>query len=123
MSVEGRNITPTQRAQFLDYLRMLGGQPAVAAGLEVLAKLDAGKPFVVVSPTQPGITMQTPPQLLAQVPAGALAFGFPAGDIWKWILKLLECGLKNIALALQGKWIEFATAVLTCVLGIEQPVR
>jgi hypothetical protein len=117
MPVDAKNITPAQRAHFLDFLQMLGGQPAVSAGLEVLSKLDAGQPLVVVPPAQPGITLQTPPQLLAQLPAGALAFGAPAGDIWKWILKLLECGLKNIALALQGKWPEFAVAVLTCVFG------
>jgi hypothetical protein len=56
-------------------------------------------------------------ELLASLPAGAVVFGVPASDFWKWVLKLLECGLKNIALALQGKWVEFASAVLTCVLA------
>jgi len=117
MSLRSADITPVQRAQFLNVLQMLGGQPAVSAGLEVLTKLDAGQPVPVVPLTQSGITMQTPPQLLSQVPVGVLSFGVPTSDIWKWILKLIECSLKNIALALQGKWIEFATAVLTCAFG------
>ncbi|MCU1303634.1 MAG: hypothetical protein JWQ87_3918 [Candidatus Sulfotelmatobacter sp.] len=74
MPVDAKNITSAQRAHFLDFLQMLGGQPAVSAGLEVLSKLDASQPLVVVPPAQPGITLQTPPQLLAQLPAGALAF-------------------------------------------------
>jgi hypothetical protein len=117
MSIDAKSLTPAQRAHFLDFLQTLGGQPAVTAGLEVLAKVDSGQPLVVIPPAQAGITLQTPPQLLANLSPGALAFGVPAGEIWKWILKLLECGLKNIALALQGKWLEFATAVLTCVLA------
>jgi hypothetical protein len=117
MPTDTKNISPAQRAHFLDFLQMLGGQPAAIAGLEVLAQLDAGKPLPVVSLAQPGITIQIPPQLLTQLPADALAFGAQAGEIWKWLLKLLECGLKNIALAIQGKWLEFATAVLKCVFG------
>jgi hypothetical protein len=61
MPIEAKNITPAQRAQFLDFLQSLGGQPAVTAGLEVLSKLDAGQPLVVVPPKQPGITLQIPP--------------------------------------------------------------
>jgi hypothetical protein len=117
MAIDPKSISPIQRAYFLNYLQMLGGQPAVTAGLEVLTKIDGGQPLTTVPPTQTGITFQVPPQLLANVPQGAQSFGVPLSDIWKWILKLLECGLKNIALALQGKWTEFATAVLTCVLG------
>jgi len=117
MSINSADITPVQRMQFLSVLQTLGGQPAVNAGLEVLTKLDAGQPLAVVPPTQSGITMQIPLQLLSQVSAGAHSFGVPTSDIWKWILKLIECSLKNIALALQGKWVEFATAVLTCAFG------
>jgi hypothetical protein len=117
MTAEAKSLTPAQRAQFLDFLQSLGGQPAVVAGLEALAKLDADKPLATVSTVPQGITVQVPPQLLTQIPGGAMSFGLPASDIWKWFLKLLECGLKNIALALQGKWPEFAAAVLTCVLA------
>jgi len=117
MAIDAKSMTPAQRAHFLDYLQTLGGQPAVTAGLEVLAKVDGGQPLAVVPPVQSGITLQIPLQLLANLPSGTLDLGIPAGDIWKWILKLLECGLKNIALAIQGKWVEFATAVLTCVLS------
>jgi hypothetical protein len=117
MPIEPSNITPAQRGQFLDFLRSLGGQSAVSAGLEVLARLDSGQPLIVEAPTHSGITLRVPPQLFAQLPAGVVTSGVPAGDYWKWILKLLECGLKNIGLALQGKWVEFATAVLTCVFG------
>jgi hypothetical protein len=117
MSIDATRISPAQRAHFLEFLQTLGGHPAVTAGLEVLAKVDAGQPLPIVPPVTAGITLQIPPQLLTSVPAGALSFGVPAGEIWKWILKLLECGAKNIALALQGKWLEFATAVLTCAVG------
>jgi hypothetical protein len=104
MSVNARKFTPAQRSHFLDSIQMLGGQVAVNAGSEVLAKADGSKPFASIPPSQTGITLQIPPQLLTTIPEGAFAFSVPAGDIGKSVPKLLECGLKNIALALQGKW-------------------
>jgi hypothetical protein len=95
MPIEAKNITPARRSQFLDLLQSLGGQPAVTDGLEVLARLDAGQALVGVPPKQQGIGLQVPPDLLANVPAGALAFGIPTSDLWKWVLKLQATGVRT----------------------------
>jgi hypothetical protein len=117
MAIDPKSITPAQRAQFLSFLQMLGGHEAVAAGLNALATLDSGKQLQVPASIPPGITIQRPPNLATTVPSGMSTLGITWGDVWKYGLKIIECGLKNIALALAGNWTGFAAAVLTCVFS------
>jgi hypothetical protein len=117
MAIDAKSITPAQRTQFLSFLQMLGGQEAVTAGFNALATLDAGKQLQVPVSIPPGITIQTPSNLSPTTPGGLSTLGIPWGDVWKYGLKILECGLKNIALALAGNWPGFAAAVLTCVFS------
>ena len=69
------------------------------------------------NPSPRNVSCPGPPAFeLKEIPANALALGLPTSGIWTWVFKVIECGLKNIALAIQGKWLEFATAVITCAL-------
>jgi hypothetical protein len=114
-AIDPGKITPVQRTQFLHFLQALGGQEAMTAGINALAQLDSGKQLQVPTSIPPGINIQTPPNLMATPSEKLSSLGIPWGDVWKYGLKIIECGLKNIALAIAGNWAGFAAAVLTCV--------
>jgi hypothetical protein len=99
--------TPEERNAYLKVLHLFGGAPAEHAGLEVLQSVDAGKALPKVAPV-PGAY------------AEAQKFEMPKidwGNVGKIVLKLIGCAIKNVGLAIQGKWLDFAVAVWTCAFG------
>ena len=117
MPVDPKSIGPTQRSQFLDFLQMLGGPAAVNAGLDAFAKLDKGQQLPPAPPVTKSISIEIPKDLLAGATEGVSASGIPWGDIWKYGLKIVECGLKNIELALKHDWPGFVAAVIACAFS------